>query len=447
MRRTQFLLFFLTLFAESLYSQYVVLDKIVGIVGNDIIMQSDVEQQLAQLQAQGMTVTREMRCHTYEELLVQTLLLHQARLDSLEVSESMVDQQLDSRLKYFINMIGSREKLEEYFNKTLPEIKQDLRESVREQLITQKMQNKITGDVQITPSEVKEFYKNLPADSIPYVNSVVELRQIVLYPSYNEQAIYLAKEKLLELRKRINDGEKFTTLAKLYSEDPGSARNGGEIGFFGKGELDPEYAKAAFSLKEGQISKIVESQFGFHIIQLIERKDEKVNTRHILIKPKADQASIARARQLLDSIVDCIKKDSLSFEKAAMKYSQDNNSNKNGGLLINPRNASSRFELDQLPVADYYMIKDMAVGDISEPYLATDENGKQVLKVIKLESRTLPHKANLEEDYEMIEQMALENKRNKIITDWIKEKTKSTYIRIDDDYASCRFEYGNWMKK
>ncbi len=434
------------LFIFSVSGQ-VVLERVIGVVGSHVILQSEMEQQISQMKAQGSKMGPDTRCEVYESLLMQGLLLNQAKVDSVEVSESTVDQQLDSRLKYFISMIGSKEKLEEYFNKSLPEIKQDLRTSVRDQLVTQKMQGKISGDVKITPTEISHYYKTLPKDSIPFVNSQVEVRQIVLYPSYNDEAIFLVKETLLELRKRINDGEKFSTLAKLYSEDPMSARNGGEIGFFAKGELDPEYAKAAFTLKENQISKIVESQFGFHIIQMIERKDEKINTRHILLKPKASQNTIADAQRKLDSIVDVIRKDSITFEKAAALYSKDKGTNKNEGLLINQRNSSSRFEMDQLPTADYYVVKDMKVGEVSEPYITTDENMKQVVKIILVKSRTLPHVANLDEDYELLENLAVEDKKISILDQWVKKKIKTTFLQIGDEFAKCSFKTSEWNKK
>ncbi|MFW5752005.1 MAG: foldase protein PrsA, partial [bacterium] len=263
-----------------------VVDQIIGVVGDKIIKQSDIETQYLQLIAQGYRATGDIKCQILESMLEQKLMVNQAEIDSIEISESNVQLQLNSRLNHFIEQIGSEEELEEYFGKSILEIKEDFSGLIREQMLTERMQQEIAGNVSITPSEVKSFYKNLNKDSIPKVESKVEIQQLLIYPEYSDEAIFHVKERLLELRKRILEGESFATLAVLYSEDPSSASRGGEIGFTGKGDLDPAYAEAAFTLKEGSVSKIVESEFGYHIIQLIERRNEKVNTRHILLKPK-----------------------------------------------------------------------------------------------------------------------------------------------------------------
>jgi peptidyl-prolyl cis-trans isomerase SurA len=279
------------------------------------------------------------------------------------------------------------------------------------------------------------------------VNSIVEYLQICKYPPYAEQSKFEVKKRLLELRKRVLDGEKFTTLALLYSQDPGTARNGGEVGYLSKGELDPEYAKVAFSMKENSISNIVESSFGYHIIQFIGRRNDKVNTRHILMRPKATDKEIKAAFQMLDSIATLIKGDSLKFDQAALYFSEDKNSRLSGGKVINATNNSTKFELDQLSQEDYYIIKNMKPGEVSQPFLSKDENKQDVYKIIKLLSRNSPHKANLKDDYQLIQDLAIEAKKKKVLDQWVIEKQKATYFRIDDDYRKCKFKTPGWSIK
>jgi peptidyl-prolyl cis-trans isomerase SurA len=281
---------------------------------------------------------------------------------------------------------------------------------------------------------------------MPLVNAQVEIYQIGVYPPYTEKAVFDLKEKMLELRKRVIDGESFTSLAVLYSEDPGATR-GGEIGFLSKGELDPEYAKAAFALKErGEVSRIVESQFGFHIIQLIEKRGDKVNTRHILMKPKPDPEAITRASVRLDSIVDLIRKDSIKFEKAALYFSEDKSTRFNGGLLVNQQTEEAKFEMDQLDPIDYKALKDLKIGEISAAYESRDDKGKKLFKVAMIKSRTNPHKANLKDDFNLLKNMAMNYKRNTVINEWITEKQKSTYIHLDDSFKNCPFNRKGWIK-
>jgi peptidyl-prolyl cis-trans isomerase SurA len=441
-----FLLF--VLFPSVLFAQQaIVADRIIAVVGGSIIMQSDIESQYIQNVSQRVRDKGNMKCQIFEELLAQKLFLNQAKVDSVEVGDNQVEQQLDSRIKYFIDQIGSQEKLEAYFGKSIYDIKEDLRSIIKEQLITQKMQSQIAGDIKITPTEVKDFYNSLSPDSIPLVNPNIEIAQIVRFPAYTESSIYDVKQKLLSLRKRILDGEKFSTLAILYSEDPGSAKLGGEIGFMSKGELDPEYAKAAFSLKDNGVSTIVESQFGYHIIQLIARVDDKVNTRHILLKPKATSTEINTAVTVLDSLYNKLIIDSIKFNDAAYYYSEDKNSKLNNGLHINKQTGSSKFEMDELNPADYYNVRNLKVGEISKPYESVDENGKQVFKIIKLLSKSTPHKANINDDYQQIQEMAIEEKRQKVIAAWIKEKQSTTFLNIKDDTYNCNLAAKGWKNK
>jgi peptidyl-prolyl cis-trans isomerase SurA len=413
------------------------IDQVVAVVGDKKILQSDVESQIMQMRAQGMGSSN-LRCNILNELISQKLLLIQAEIDSIEVSSNQVESQLDMRLRYFIRQIGSREKLEEYYNKSIPEIKADFRELLQEQIRTQKMRNQLIQNVGVTPEEVKEFYKNMPEDSIPMINQKVQIAQIIKYPPESDQAEKQARQRLLELRRRILDGEKFSTLAVLYSEDRGTSSKGGELGYRTAEELDPEFADAAFSLQEGEISGIVESSYGYHIIKLLDRREDEVNVRHILIKPQIGPDQRVKVKTKLDSIATEIRKGNISFEQAAIKFSDDRKYKRNGGLLVNPQNASNEFELDQLPQADYNAVKDLNVGEISNPYQTTDEMGKMIFKITKLNERTKKHKANLKHDFSELQQMALQKKKQEEIQKWISEKKKNTYIHIDDSFDNCK---------
>ncbi len=435
----------LILTATYLAAQPRIIDRVVAVVGDNMILQSDVENLYLQYRAQGMPVSADNKCVILEEFLSQKLLLNQAKIDSIEVTESQVELSLDNRLQYFINQIGSQEKLEAYFNKTIFQIKDDFRDLIRDQMITNEMQTEITGSVAVTPSEVRQFYNNFPKDSIPYIDAQTEISQIVIYPPVTEDAIFNVKQRLLELRKRIIDGDSFTTLAVLYSED-GSATRGGEVGFKGKGELDSEYAKAAFSLKKDGISTIVESDFGYHIIQLIERQDDRVNTRHILMKAKIEPDAVVKTTSRLDSLATVIRTDTLTFATAARYFSQDKHTSVNGGIRINPYTNTTQFEMDELNPEDYYAIKDLEVGEITRAFQSTDENGKQVYKIIRVNSRTKPHRANLKDDYMTLQALALVEKKEQVFQDWIQEKILSTYIRIDDSFKSCTFAHEDWVR-
>jgi len=435
----------LILTASYLSAQARIIDRVVAVVGDNMILQSDVENLYLQYRAQGMPVLADDKCEILEEFLSQKLLINQAKIDSIEVTESQVELQLDSRLQYFINQIGSQEKLEDYFNKTIFEIKDDFRDIIRDQMITNEMETEITGSVAVTPSEVRQYYNNLAKDSIPYIDAQTEISQIVIYPPVSEDAIFNVKQRLLELRKRIIDGESFITLAVLYSEGP-SATRGGEIGFMGKGELDPEYAKAAFSLKKDGISTIVESEFGYHVIQLIERQDDRVNTRHILMKAKIEPDAIVKTTSRLDSLASVIRTDTLTFATAARYFSQDEQTSVNGGIRINPYTNTTQFELDELNTEDYYAIKDLEVGEITRAFESTDEKGKQVYKIIWVDSQTKPHRATLRDDYMTLQALALIEKKEEAFQDWIQEKILTTYIRIDDSFKSCTFDHEGWVR-
>jgi len=416
-----------------------ILDRVVAVVGDFNIIQSDIEQNYLQMKAQRMKVDENTRCDILEMFIQQKLMLNQAKIDSIEVSDGQVEIQLNARLQYYLSNFSSEQEMEEYFGKSLLEMKDDFRGLIREQMITQQVQQQLTENIRITPSEVRAFYKSLPVDSIPKINTQVEIEQIVAYPPSSEAEVIAVREKLLELRKRVIDGEQFSTLAVLYSEDPGSAALGGEIGFMSRGDLDPSYATAAWALKEGQVSKIVESEFGFHLIQCIGRRGDRVNTRHILMKPKVDVNAKQKALDKLDSLRTVITADSISFQNAAKYYSEDKNTSVNGGLLVNPQTNSALFELDELDVKDYYIVRNMNIGDISEPYEATDPTtGKTCYKMILLRNRIEPHVADLKTDYLLLQNMALMKKQNDVIHEWYLKKLRTTYLKIDPAFRDCQ---------
>lgn len=418
-------------------------DKIIGVVGKNQILYSEVEDQYLQLMAQQIKPAP-TKCSVFEELLSQKLLVNQAEVDSLVIDQAQVEMELEDRISYFINQIGTEEKLIEYFGKSILEIKEDMRDAVQEQMLMRMMQSEITTGITVTPAEVKSFYKSLPEDSIPFIDSEVEISQIVIYPSTSEEAVFQVKERLLGLRERIVQGENFATLAVLYSEGPSSSR-GGDIGWASKSDLDPAYTKAAFALKEGQVSKIVESSFGYHIIQLMDRTEDRIHTRHILMKPKISAEEKERAVSRLDSIVKLIRIDTLTFERAAVYFSQDEDTRMNGGIRVNPYTGNRRFQLDQFETKEHYIIRNLKIGEISDSFEATDDKGKHVYKVVQLISKTEPHKANIKKDYELLKNMTMQYKQNEIIDDWVQDKIGNTYIKINEPYNTCTFRLKGWL--
>jgi peptidyl-prolyl cis-trans isomerase SurA len=422
-----------------------IVDQVVAVVGDKRVLLSDIENQFYLMISQGYKDKDKLRCRIFEDLLSQKLFINQAEIDSIEVTDVEVDMQLDRRLKFYINQLGSEEKLVAYFNKSILEIKDDMRDAIRDQILTDQIKADIIGGITATPSEVRSYYKNLPADSVPYVDAEVEISEIVIYPSTSEEAVFDVREKLLGLRQRIINGESFATLAVLYSEGPSTSK-GGDIGWANKSDLDPEYAKTAFSLKKGAVSKIVKSSFGYHIIQLIDRTEDRIHTRHILMKPKIEIEAKERAINKLDSIVTLIRLDSMTFEKAAMYFSQDVDTRMNGGQVVNEITGNTKFELDNFNTRDYLVIKKLDLGEISSPYESTDKHGVTIFKVVMLKSRTNPHVANLQEDYSMLKQITMFNKQTEIVDNWIKDKIETTYIRIDDKYKYCDFRVDKWLK-
>lgn len=433
-------------FGARSFAQEQVIDEVVAVVGANYILQSDVESQYFQYRAQGQIGdAANMKCQIFEDLLFQKLMLNQAELDSVQITDDQINQTMDARFRYYIQQFGSQEKLEQFYKKSLIEIKEDFRTSVKEQMMVEEVQGKIVKDVKVTPSEVRKMYSDLPFDSIPTIGTAYEVASIVKIPEIAPEELEATKERIKGLRERIMKGENFNALAVLYSEDPGSARRGGDIGFANRGQLYPEYEAAAFGLKKGEISDIIKSQAGYHIIQLIERRGEQIHTRHILLMPKVSNEEIRKATKLLDSIAGLIRNNEMTFEEAALKYSDDP-SKINGGLLVNQNTGNTKFTSDQLDPKIYAAVDKMAVGDISKPIALQNEEGKQTLNIFQLKSRTEAHKASIKEDYNMIQAWALDKKKQESMDKWLSDKITKTYFRIGERYENCAFKH-DWTIK
>ncbi len=424
--------------------QNAVIDQVVAVVGKNVILQSDIENQYIQTRLQrGISGSaEEIRCKILEEMLFQKLMLNQAELDSITVTDDQVEEEMERRLRYFITELGSQEKLEAYYNKSVVEIKTELRRMVKDQMLGQKVQEGIMANVEVTPQEVRLFFKNMSKDSIPMVPAEYEIAQIVKKPPISVDEKMAVKERLSGIRKRILAGERFSTLAVLYSEDPGSARKGGELGFYGRGELYPEFEAVAFKLKDGEISEIVETEAGFHIIQMIERRGDYVNVRHVLLMTKVSPEALEKAKLQLDSIALLIRNDSLKFEKAVEKFSEDENKS-NGGMLLNPYTAGIRFEADMLDPQVSFVIDKLQVGELSDPVPMKTEDGKDAYRLLKLVVKTTPHQANLKDDYNRIQGWALQQKKENAVEEWIRSKSKYAFVDIHPDFKSCQFDF-NW---
>ncbi len=423
-----------------------VVDEVVAVVGSKPVLLSDIENQYLQYRAQGgiRGSAKETKCHIMESSLFSKLLLNQAELDSVEVTDKQVDGELERRIRYYIQQIGSKEKLEEYFKKPLHEIKEELRGVISDQMKVEMTQQKITKDIKITPSEVRNFFNELPIDSIPLVNTEYIIGQIIRKPKVGLAEEIEVKEKLRTLRKRIMNGESFSTLAVLYSEDPGSAAKGGEVGLFGRGELYPEYEAAAFKLKPGEISDIVKSKAGYHIIQLIERRGDFINTRHILLMPKVSPFELAKASKELDSVYTLLQKGSLSFEEAVQKISDDPNKI-NGGLMINPQSQNNRWDPEQLDPKVLYAVDKLEPGQFSKPMIYKSEDDKDAYRILYLKERTKPHRANIKDDYDRLQNWALDKKKSEALREWVGRKLAETYIRISAEYKECVYQQ-EWIK-
>lgn len=437
---------------QTLYAQNNVIDEVVWVVGDEAILKSDVENERLNAQYEGRHFDGDPYCVIPEQLAVQKLFLHQAEIDSVTVTDQEVLQGVEAQMSWLIDQIGSKEKLEEYYNKTSTQIREMLRENIRNGKTVQQMQQKIVGDIKLTPAEVRNYFNRLPQDSIPFVPTQVEVQIITREPKIKEEEIERVKKELRDFSDRINKGETtFTTLARMYSEDPGSARRGGEYGFTGRGELEPEFANVVFNLTDPKkISKVFETVYGFHIAQLIEKRGDRVSYRHILIKPRVDEKDIENELMRLDTLANDIRKGKVSFDEAAMWVSQDKDTRNNHGLLANPQTSTSRFEMQQLAglisqeVAK--TVENMQIGEVSQPFTMINNKGKEVCAIVKLKNRIEGHKATISEDYQRLKDIVTARRSEEKLHEWIIEKQKSTYVRINPSWRKCDFEYPGWIK-
>lgn len=440
------------LIASAVGAQNNVIDEVVWVVGDEAILKSDVENERLNAQYENRRFDGDPYCVIPEELAVQKLFLHQAEIDSVEVSDQEVLQRVEQRTSWLIDQFGSKEKLEEYYNKSYTQIREMLRDNIREGMRVQQMQQKIIGDIKLTPAEVRNYFSKLPKDSIPFVPTQVEMQIIELMPKISEKEIERVKAQLREYADRVNKGEtSFSILARFYSQDPGTAARGGEGGFTGRGELVPEFANVVFNLTDPKkVSKVFETEFGYHIAQLIEKRGDRVNYRHILLRPEVDKKDIDAALARLDSIGDDIRKAKFSFDDAATWLSQDKDTRNNHGLLANPQNSTSRFEMQQLAslisqdVAK--VVEKMQIGEISKAFTMINSKGKEVCAIVKLKNRIDGHKATITEDYQRLKSMVTAKRSEEKIQKWIVEKQKNTYVRINPSWRNCDFKYPGWIK-
>ena len=439
-----------------------IVDEVIWVVGDEAILKSDVEAMRIQGQQEGMQWKGDPDCSIPEQIAVQKLFLNQAIIDSVEVMESEIAQGVEQYIENMISAIGSREKLEEYQGKTLSQIRSELRDSYRERQMVQGMQKKLVEDIAVTPAEVRRYFKDMPLDSIPFVPTEVEVQIITQQPRVEQEEINRVKERLREFTDRINKGEtSFQTLARLYSED-GSARNGGELGYTGRAGWVPEFANVAFNLTDPKrVSKIVETEFGFHIIQLIDKRGDKVNVRHILLKPEISEEAIQKSYNRLDSVANDVragtvpvalkpyfKGETFSFEDAVAVYSDDKDTRNNNGLMVNvtQEGRTSRFKMADLPQEVAKVVDGLQVGEVSKPFEMMNERGKKVCAIVKLKSRTEGHKATITEDFQILKNLVLEKRREEKLHQWVVNRIKSTYVRINERYRDCQFEYEGWVR-
>jgi len=430
-----------------------VIDEVIWVVGDEAILMSDVESMRMQAAMEGQKWNGDPDCVIPEQIAVQKLFKHQAQIDSIEVTDADVASEVEQYINYWLEMVdGSRERLEEYRHKPLSQIRNDLREDLKDRQMVQKMKRKLVEDIAVTPAEVRRYFKDLPQDSLPFVPTEVEVEIIQITPKIPTEELNRVKDELREYTDRVNKGDaSFQTLARLYSEDPGTARRGGELGFSGRGMLDPAFASVAFNLTDPKkVSKIVESEFGFHIIQLIEKRGDKVNVRHILRKPIVSDEAIDRALARLDSIADDIRAEKFSFEDAASMISDDKDTRNNKGLMSNSNpqtgRITSRFQMQELPAEVAKVVDTMQVGQVSRAFQMINQRGKTVCVVAKLKHRVEGHKASIQEDFQILKDVVLQKRQNERIHQWVVDKIKSVYTRLNDNYKDCKFEYEGWIK-
>jgi peptidyl-prolyl cis-trans isomerase SurA len=434
--------------ALGVNSQNNIIDEIAWVVGDEAIMKSDVEEYRQRLRYEGTEIEGDPYCFIPEQIALQKLYLDQAKIDSIFADEKSVNTQVEMRINYLIGQIGSKEKLEEYFGQPVSSLREELTEMVTNQQIIQQMQRKLVSNVKITPAEVAAYYKTLPTDSIPTVPMQLEVQLITIAPVVSQAAIDDVKSKLRDFQKRVDAGEsEFSTLAILYSEDTESAKHGGELGYMGKGQLVPEFASVAFSLTDPKrVSKIVETEFGYHIIQFIDKQGDKINCRHILMKPKVSFVEKNAAKMRADSVVKAIKEGEVTFENAVKLYSIDKGTKNSEGLMNNAKTGSSRFQMQDLPAEVGRAVYDLKEGEISKVFTMVNSNGNEVYAIAKVKQLIKAHKATVETDYMEIKTAFQEQKNKEVLEAWIKEKQKDIYVRIDEKWRNCTFQYPGWIK-
>lgn len=434
------LLVFVLMPSTFALAQPVLIDGIIAVIGKNIIMKSDVEMQVDNMRMEGMDVSN-ANCQVLQELVFEKLLLHQAEIDSIVVTDEEIDVQMDRRINMLVaQMGGDPRRLEAYYKKTIPEIKEEMRPLMRNQEIAQRTQREVIGEVTITPSEVAEFYKTIPVDSLPLINTEVEFAQIVKYPEISREARSETIQRLKDLKARVEGGSNFSTMAVLYSEDPGSAKNGGEYKGIKRGQFVKEFEAVAFNLQKGQISEPFETEYGYHIVQLLQRKGEELDLRHILIKPKISGADLDEAKRFLDSIAKQVAEGHITFEEAAEKYSEDDESKYNGGIAVNPETGEPKWEADQLDKRMFVATEPLNINEVSVPVFFRKMDGKEGFKIVKLMNRTPPHKANLKDDYTRIKMVAERAKKQRLTEEWIAEKLDETYVKINKNVFGCEFD-------
>ena len=432
----------LALISFSLSAQTI--DKIEAVLGDEIILTSEIESQYLQYLSQGNIQSTEIRCQIVEDLLFQKLMINQAKIDSLVVSGEEVETEINKRLSYFESQLGSVEKVEEYFGKSKDKIEQELTKVIEDQFLAQRMQTKLTSSIKVTPVEVKEAYELLTDAEIPTMPTQVEVAQIVIKPEITNEQKDKIRAKLNSFRDRVYKGEDFKMLATLYSDDPGSATRGGELGFVNRGDLVPEFERAAFRLKEGEISKVVESQFGYHIVQLIERRGEQINVRHILIKTKVNATALHSAKLKMDSIAKQISEGTITFDQAVSKYSDDKNKS-NGGLLLNPNTMSTSHTLDDMAPALRLVVDKLAEGEVSFPAVIQMQDENKAYRILRLNKKTEEHKANLVDDFAKIKEYSINAKKQETLDKWVNKTIAKTYIRLSGSLEECKLA-NKWSK-
>ena len=438
----------------SAVAQDNVIDEIVWVVGDDAILRSDIETQRLYMLNEGQRFDGDPYCVIPEQLAIQKLYLNQAKIDSITANENQVIQSVDQWMNMAVNQMGSREKLEEYMGKKFSQIKEERKETVREQQIVQQMQQKLIGEIKLTPAEIRKYFNRLPQDSLPTIPTTVEVQIVTMEPKIPFEETDAIKARLRDFTEQVNTGKmEFSTLARLYSEDPGSSVRGGELGFMSKTQLLPEFANVAFNLKDSKrVSQIVQTEYGYHIIQLIEKRGDRINCRHILLKPKVSDKELTEATTRMDSLYNDLKAEKFSFDEAATFVSADKDTRNNKGLMVNQNYESSnygtpKFEMQELPQEIGKVVYQMQVGDISKPFTMLTDKQKEVVAIVKLKARVNGHKANLADDFQAMKQLVESRKREELLNDWIRKKQKTTYVRISEGWKNCDFKYPGWVKE